>query len=106
MLLSHYLAQSKEICCHQPLLFLHFIYVQFLNVLSPYTDPCCVLKQTICYVGRIRGSPLSRYKVELDVQWTSDQPYFDFDTDMDAMALARSIAREPWSRKYFQGLRE
>lgn len=55
---------------------------------------------------KMRGSPLARYQVELDVQWTSNQPYFDFDTDMDARALARSIAREPWSRKYFQGLRE
>ncbi|KAG0722609.1 hypothetical protein GWK47_044177 [Chionoecetes opilio] len=55
---------------------------------------------------QIKDKPLSRLKVEVDVRWTSRQPYFDFDTDMNARALARSIAREPWSHKYFQGLRE
>ncbi|XP_045128767.1 uncharacterized protein LOC123514740 [Portunus trituberculatus] len=55
---------------------------------------------------KMKDSPLSRLNVKLDIEWTSKQPYFDFDTDMSARALARSIAREPWSRQYFQQLRE
>ncbi|KAK8406860.1 hypothetical protein O3P69_007428 [Scylla paramamosain] len=55
---------------------------------------------------KMKDSPLSRLNVKLDIKWTSKQPYFDFDTDMNARALARSIAREPWSRQYFQQLRE
>ena len=54
----------------------------------------------------MKDKPLSSLKVKLDVQFTSQQPYFDFDTDMSASALARSMALEPWSRKYFQDLRE
>lgn len=82
-------------------------FIYFLYFLT-YTILKVITKETflVITVGRMRGSPLARYQVELDVQWTSDQPYFDFDTDMDARALARSIAREPWSRKYFKGLRE
>lgn len=61
----------------------------------------------IQYIGplKMRGEPLSRQQVELDVQWTSSRPFFDFDTDMDAWALARTIAREPWSREYFEALK-
>ncbi|XP_037778459.1 uncharacterized protein LOC119575111 [Penaeus monodon] len=54
---------------------------------------------------KLRGEPLSSFDVHLDAKWTSEQPYFDFDTDMDAMALARSMAREPWSRQYFEDLK-
>ncbi|KAK3863648.1 hypothetical protein Pcinc_030611 [Petrolisthes cinctipes] len=54
---------------------------------------------------KLQGSPLSQHQVELDVTFTSDQPYFDFDTDMDAWTLARSVALEPWSPQYFHNLK-
>ncbi|MPC26470.1 hypothetical protein E2C01_019610 [Portunus trituberculatus] len=44
--------------------------------------------------------------VKIDLHWVSDLPLFDYDTDMDVMTTSKAFAREPWSRQYFQQLRE
>lgn len=44
--------------------------------------------------------------VELDAIWSTKLKQFDFDTDMSSMAISRAMAREPWSREYFQTLKE
>ncbi|CAG0902649.1 unnamed protein product [Darwinula stevensoni] len=45
-------------------------------------------------------------QVDLQGEWISDLAYFDFDTDLSPGTLARSLAKEPWSREYFQRLRD
>jgi hypothetical protein len=44
--------------------------------------------------------------VEINAIWSTNLEQFDFDTDMSTTALSRAIAREPWSREYFQTLKE
>jgi len=44
--------------------------------------------------------------VHIDAAWTTNWKYFDFDTDMSSVALSRSMAREPWSREFFEILKE
>jgi hypothetical protein len=46
------------------------------------------------------------YDVALHIEFTSSLPYFDFDTDMDALSVARGIALEPWSQEYFKTTKE
>lgn len=43
--------------------------------------------------------------VVLNAVWERCSDYFDADTDMDEHALAMSIAREPWSRAFFERLK-
>jgi hypothetical protein len=61
----------------------------------------------IRYEGELRlnGDEKQIFKAKLHVDWTACSDYFDFDTDMNAHALAASIAREPWSREFFERLR-
>jgi hypothetical protein len=45
--------------------------------------------------------------VLLNAKWNGPKgKYFDFETDLPATTVARNISREPWSRKYFQTLKE
>ena len=50
------------------------------------------------------GSIPTGHQVSLAAQYTSDLPFFDFDTDMDAWAMAGAVGREPWSRQFFSEL--
>ncbi|KAK7073873.1 hypothetical protein SK128_024757 [Halocaridina rubra] len=54
---------------------------------------------------KIWGDVLSSKEVEMNLEFKSDLPYFDFDTDMDTVAMARSMSREPWSKEYFENLK-
>lgn len=44
--------------------------------------------------------------VKFDLKWTGDSKLFDFDTDMNVNALCESMAREKWSKDFFNNLRE
>ncbi|XP_043221072.1 uncharacterized protein LOC122381218 [Amphibalanus amphitrite] len=44
--------------------------------------------------------------VTFDLTYRSDLPYFDFDTDMAPLAVARAMALEPWTREFFERLRD
>lgn len=44
--------------------------------------------------------------VQLEALWTSTLGYFDFDTDMSPITVARSTSTQPWSREYFNLLKE
>lgn len=44
--------------------------------------------------------------VKINAAYTSNFPHFNYDTDMNPMSYARAIAKEPWSREYFENLRE
>ncbi|GAB6023464.1 hypothetical protein CHUAL_008243 [Chamberlinius hualienensis] len=43
--------------------------------------------------------------VEFDLTWKSELPYFDFDSDVPVATIASAIAREQWSRSYFNRLK-
>jgi hypothetical protein len=43
--------------------------------------------------------------VSIEAEYTSDLDYFDFDSDMEPMVIARAMAREQWDRQYFSRLR-
>lgn len=40
--------------------------------------------------------------VSFDLEWTADTGCFDMDTDMDKSATCRAIAREPWTKDFFE----
>jgi len=52
------------------------------------------------------GSIITLHKVKLDAVYTSDLDYFDFDSDMEPWTVARAMSREPWSREYFEKLKD
>ncbi|XP_072172219.1 uncharacterized protein [Diadema setosum] len=43
--------------------------------------------------------------VSMEFRWTALTTYFDFDTDLDASLMADTIAREKWSRQFFEELK-
>lgn len=45
------------------------------------------------------------YSVELDAEYSSDLPYFNFDENVDPFTMADAIAREKWSKEYFEVLK-
>ncbi|KAK8403951.1 hypothetical protein O3P69_000185 [Scylla paramamosain] len=56
---------------------------------------------------RLHSNPKDDPKdVKIDLHWVSNLPLFDYDTDMDVMTTAQAFAQEPWTRQYFQQLRE
>ncbi|XP_023703367.1 uncharacterized protein LOC111862314 isoform X2 [Cryptotermes secundus] len=62
----------------------------------------------IMYDGKMKlhGDPKKMYDVALYVKFTSSLPYFDFDTDMEELAVAKGMALEPWSQEYFSIVRD
>ena len=51
------------------------------------------------------GDIITSHKVKIDAEYNSQLEYFDFDSDMDPWTVARAMAREPWSRQYFDRLK-
>merc|ERR1711892_481465 len=61
---------------------------------------------SISYEGiMVNKEEESSHNVKISASYTSNLPYFDFDSEMDAWTVARAMAREPWSREYFERLR-
>ncbi|ODN00790.1 hypothetical protein Ocin01_05886 [Orchesella cincta] len=60
------------------------------------------------YNGQMKSSDdaSKTFEVRLNADWKSDLEYFDYDTDVPPWTMARAIAKEPWSREYFQQLKE
>lgn len=44
--------------------------------------------------------------VTFDLDWVADTDFFDFDTDLDKVAISETMALEPWSREFFNQLKE
>ncbi|CAG0913306.1 unnamed protein product [Notodromas monacha] len=44
--------------------------------------------------------------IQLRARWVGKPTCFDFDTDLPVTTIARNISKEPWSREYFQILKE
>lgn len=45
------------------------------------------------------------YDVQLHLEFTSELPFFNFDTDPDPFSMASAMAVEKWSRNYFETLK-
>jgi len=62
----------------------------------------------LSYTGllKLHGDDSKTYQVNLKADWKTDLPYFDYDTMIPPWTMARAIAKEQWSREYFQMLKE
>ncbi|XP_063239942.1 uncharacterized protein LOC134540860 isoform X3 [Bacillus rossius redtenbacheri] len=54
---------------------------------------------------RSEARPGELHRVRIDVTFSSEWPHFNFDTDLHPAVLCRALAREPWSRRYFDNLK-
>ncbi|KAK7107098.1 uncharacterized protein [Littorina saxatilis] len=62
-------------------------------------------KWKLSYQGKMRSRKLQKeVKVNFSLDWDSFTTFFDFDTDMHPATMADGIAREQWSREYFDNL--
>nr|XP_023014881.1 uncharacterized protein LOC111504538 [Leptinotarsa decemlineata] len=63
-------------------------------------------KWKLSYSGKMKefGNRAVEHNVKIEGSWESDQPYFNFDYDIDPMLMAKSMALERWSRSYFEVL--
>ncbi|XP_015512951.2 uncharacterized protein LOC107219278 [Neodiprion lecontei] len=52
-----------------------------------------------------QNEPGKSSNVEIQADWRSDLPFFDFDTDLAIAPTCRAIAREDWSKEYFDSLK-
>nr|XP_029728509.1 uncharacterized protein LOC115266418 [Aedes albopictus] len=57
-------------------------------------------------VMRFENDPSQEMQVKLEAFWTTNLPYYNFATDMDPKSVARAMAKELWSREYFQNLKK
>ncbi|KAL1518057.1 hypothetical protein ABEB36_001738 [Hypothenemus hampei] len=64
-------------------------------------------KWKMSYNGKMRvhGSE-ELVDIEFDAEWFSEMPWFFYDVDLPAKMLARSVARETWSKELFENLKE
>jgi hypothetical protein len=44
------------------------------------------------------------FDVNFEGDWSTDLPYFNYDTDMNPTTVARAIATETWTKEYFRSL--
>ncbi|KAJ8936063.1 hypothetical protein NQ318_023291, partial [Aromia moschata] len=64
-------------------------------------------KWTLMYNGKMKelDNRNKWHDVTIEGVWTSDLPPFNFDTDMDPLCMAKSMAYEKWSRQHFDNLK-
>ncbi|XP_068618419.1 uncharacterized protein [Battus philenor] len=64
-------------------------------------------KWAVSYKGMMwyQNDPKKLVEVDFRGEWTATSKYFDYDTDLYPPAIIRSIAKEKWSRQYFEGLK-
>lgn len=68
-------------------------------------------KWRISYKGKMRLTKIDGEKAEevyvcFVLDWTADTTFFDFDTDLCPDAVASGVAREKWSRAFFDQLKQ
>lgn len=64
-------------------------------------------KWKIRFEGRLKAHDHHEkiYDARLNLEFTSDLPYFNFDTDLDPVSMAAAMAKEKWSKSYFEILK-
>ena len=68
------------------------------------TEPMKVWR--VSYQGQMRNKKTGTlHSVQIDGEYRSSLPFFDFDCDMEIWTVARAMARESWSRQYFARLK-
>ncbi|KAK9879879.1 hypothetical protein WA026_008381 [Henosepilachna vigintioctopunctata] len=65
-------------------------------------------KWKIIYQGLMKRSsdPKQSFQVDMDIMYTSNLPFFNFDTDLDIFLTAKCMALEKWSKEYFKLLKQ
>ncbi|KAJ9582267.1 hypothetical protein L9F63_003396 [Diploptera punctata] len=65
-------------------------------------------KWKISYKGKMRlqSDPTQVFDVNIEADWFSDLPFFNYDTDLHPSTVARAIAKETWTQEYFNSLKE
>ena len=58
-----------------------------------------------CLLFRLKKEK-KEVNVKFSLDWTNFTKCFDFDTDMSPVTMADGIAREKWSRDYFDNLKK
>lgn len=53
----------------------------------------------------MEGNLTKLVAVTFAIEWTAITHHFDFDVDLDPHVLCDAVAREPWSREFFNNLR-
>lgn len=46
------------------------------------------------------------FDVKIDAEYSTALPHFNYDTDMNPKPTAKAIAKEPWSREYFENMKQ
>ncbi|KAJ0178098.1 hypothetical protein K1T71_005921 [Dendrolimus kikuchii] len=66
-----------------------------------------MVKWNLSYKGQMwcQDDPSKTVEVDFQGEWKATSKYFDYDTDLHPPAVIRSIAREKWSKEYFEGLK-
>lgn len=59
----------------------------------------------IYIIFRYQNAPNKLVDVDFEGEWTASSDYFDYDTDLYPATVIRSIAKEKWTREYFEGLK-
>ncbi|KAJ8912967.1 hypothetical protein NQ315_000023 [Exocentrus adspersus] len=62
----------------------------------------------ISFKGKMRqlGKPNKLVDVDFEAEWNSNLPWFLFEVEIPLRILARAIARETWTEKFFKSLKE
>lgn len=88
---------------------LTFVFVQKTEVSGVKIEQIEPMRKwRITFSGQLRET-YNRNKVHdvsLDALFTSNEPCFNYDRDMDAWNVAKALAYEKWSRSYFQNVKE
>jgi len=53
---------------------------------------------------RLQSDSSQVFDVNFEGDWSTDLPFFNYDTDLNPATVARVIAKEKWTRKYFKSL--
>ncbi|XP_018334471.1 uncharacterized protein LOC108743404 [Agrilus planipennis] len=76
------------------------------NIKIESVEPMKAWKLTYKGLMKKHNNPSETFSVEIDATWRSDLPFFDFDTDVDILSMAKAIALEKWNKDYFKILKE
>lgn len=57
------------------------------------------------FSGKLRAADNRLLDVQISLDWIADSKVFDFDTDMNDNAVCEAIAREVWTKEFFNNLK-
>lgn len=65
-------------------------------------------KWRVTFSGKLReaNDNTKLHDVTIDALYTSDEPWFNYETQMDQWSMAKILAYEKWSRSHFKNIKE